>query len=78
MSNFLQVIQQFIQYIIDWEDLTDKKWVEFALTQSTATGYKISLAATIELLEYLHEVCNYSYLMTAHLTSNPIEVSIIR
>ena len=49
-------------------------WYPFALSKDTAVGYKISLAATIELLEYLKSTSNYSYLMTSRLTSDPIEV----
>ena len=50
-------------------------WCPFALSKSTAVGYKVSLAATLELLKYLRNECNYSYIMTSRLTSDPIEVS---
>ena len=47
----------------------------FPLSLDTAVGYKVSLAATIELLEYLKQKYDYSYLMTSRLLSDPIEIS---
>ncbi|XP_044595407.1 uncharacterized protein LOC123272579 isoform X2 [Cotesia glomerata] len=45
----------------------------FAITPSTLTGLKISLGATLELIDFLHNECNYDYLMTIRLTQDALE-----
>lgn len=49
----------------------------FAITPSTLTGLKISLGATLELIDFLHNECNYDYLMTILLTQDALEVNIL-
>lgn len=47
------------------------------LTLNTCTGFKVTLRATLELLEYLSNDRNYLYLMTARLNQDNLEVYIL-
>ncbi|XP_044594965.1 putative mediator of RNA polymerase II transcription subunit 24 isoform X1 [Cotesia glomerata] len=46
---------------------------EFPITTSTLTGFKVTLGTTLELLEFLHDKCNYDYLMTSRLNQDALE-----
>ncbi|XP_053593973.1 uncharacterized protein LOC103578257 isoform X1 [Microplitis demolitor] len=46
---------------------------EFPITNSTLTGFKVTLGTTLELLEFSHDKCNYDYIMTSRLNQNSLE-----
>lgn len=46
------------------------------LTQETAEGLRVTLHSIIEIIEYLHSVCGLSYVLTAKLTQDVLEVSL--
>ncbi|KAK0169382.1 hypothetical protein PV327_011608, partial [Microctonus hyperodae] len=84
ITDFVQYLQEWeekainekkkykeLQKHLDKDQLPEK--FVFAITTSTLTGFKISLGATLELMEFLHTECNYSYLMTIRLTQDALE-----
>lgn len=44
------------------------------ISPSTLLGLKVTLKATLEILDMLHKNNNYEYLMTATLSQDPLEV----
>ncbi|XP_063392810.1 uncharacterized protein LOC134678258 [Cydia fagiglandana] len=64
-----KAIQEFLEFLADWEKLEKKKPV----SRSTLTGLKVTLRATLEILDMLNVACDYKYLMTATLSQDPLE-----
>ncbi|XP_074096851.1 uncharacterized protein LOC141526029 [Cotesia typhae] len=62
---------KYLKKHLDEDQLPGK--FDFAITSSTLSGLKISLGATLELVEFLHTECNYDYLMTIRLTQDALE-----
>jgi hypothetical protein len=62
----------------DWENMfpveKKKKSRNGFLTVNTCTGFRVTLKATLELLEYLTKECGYRYLMTSRLNQDNLEV----
>ncbi|XP_057324072.1 uncharacterized protein LOC130666811 isoform X1 [Microplitis mediator] len=56
----------------DFDDMNSDDFF-FAITASTLSGLLISLQSTLELLDFLHDKCGYSYLMTARVTQDMLE-----
>lgn len=73
MVVFLQIIQNFISYLDEWKSVAEKENYEF-ITNSSFSGLKVSLKATLEICDYLVENCDFSYLMTARLNQDSLEV----
>lgn len=46
------------------------------LTQSTAEGLRVTITSTIELTKYLLDECNFSYVLTAKMNQDNLEVNI--
>ena len=68
----LQSISEFRHYLSDWEKIGGK-----VITDSTLTGLKAMLQATILLFEFLRENYKFQYLMTSRLNQNNLEVLFI-
>lgn len=70
-----QTISDFISYLDDWK----KKYPnsKFRLAPQTHLGLRVSLQNTLDLLKYLHEECNFEYLMTRRLNQDALEVQYI-
>ncbi|XP_063386700.1 uncharacterized protein LOC134675500 isoform X1 [Cydia fagiglandana] len=65
-----KAIQEFLEFLADWEKLEKK----IPVSRSTLTGLKVTLRATLEILDMLNVACDYKYLMTATLSQDPLEV----
>lgn len=72
---FFQIIEDFIQYLDLWEEEAKIKQCDF-LAQSTSYGLQVSLRAALEVCQFLVEKCEFSYLMTARLNQDALEVNI--
>lgn len=44
------------------------------MSQNTYDGFLVSLKATLELMQFLNEKCDFDYLMTARLNQDALEV----
>ncbi|CAH2090997.1 unnamed protein product [Euphydryas editha] len=64
-----QAIFKFLKFLEDWEKLDQK----IPVSRSTLLGLKVTLRATIEILEMLKIECDFKYLMTATLSQDPLE-----
>lgn len=71
-----QIIVDFIDYLVNWEKIAKENNQDF-LPQTTYLGFLVSLKATLELTEFLVKHCDFSYLMTARLNQDSLEVSIL-
>ena len=71
----IQAVESFLQYLIEWRDIAITKNYEF-ITESTYYGLLITLKATLELCDYLVKQCGFTYLLTARLCQDAIEVCI--
>ncbi|KAK0075394.1 hypothetical protein PV325_006952, partial [Microctonus aethiopoides] len=65
-------IINFLEYLEEWETIAKEKNYIF-ITDSTCYGLKISLRATLELLEYLTGTHHYEYLMPNRLNQDVLE-----
>lgn len=71
----LQIIQNFLKYLEEWQSVaTEKNYKCFH--NKTFYGLKVSLKATLEICQYLIENCGFSYIMTARLNQDSLEVRI--
>lgn len=57
----------------DWETKAKSLNYEF-ITDNTCYGLKVSLKASLELLQFLVNECGYTYLMTSRLNQDALEV----
>ncbi|XP_046608786.1 uncharacterized protein LOC124299567 [Neodiprion virginianus] len=64
-----QAILKFLQFFEDWEKFEKK----IPVSRSTSVGLKVTLRATLEILDMLKDVCDFKYLMTATLSQDPLE-----
>ena len=72
-NHILQAILEFLKFLYDWESIETK----VPVSKSTMVGLKMTLQATLEILDMLSRKCNYHYyiyLMTATLSQDPLEV----
>ena len=70
----LQIINDFYDYLLKWQEITDEKNAKF-IPYTTFDGLKVTLKNTIQLMSYLTEKCSIKYLMTARLNQDALEVS---
>ncbi|XP_074096837.1 uncharacterized protein LOC141526015 isoform X2 [Cotesia typhae] len=61
----------------DADDYNTDEEFNFPITASTLSGFKVTLGTTLELSEFLHNKCNYSYLMTSRLNQDALEVRFV-
>ncbi|KAH6940359.1 hypothetical protein HPB50_026979 [Hyalomma asiaticum] len=66
------VLENFLAYLNKWEASTIDK--AGFVSDSTATGLRVTIASTLSLLKYLTESVGFKYLMTSHLSTDPIEL----
>lgn len=63
----------FLKYLNEWEiTSTSNNGVGF-LSSSTASGLRVTIKSTLDLLEFLTETEGYKYLMTSRLSQDVIE-----
>lgn len=65
------ILVDFLDYLDKWEAGTSGK--QGFLSDSTATGLRVTLASTLSLLQYLTETLRFKYLMTSRLSTDPVE-----
>ncbi|KAK7571122.1 hypothetical protein V9T40_014726 [Parthenolecanium corni] len=69
-SQALQNIKEFLHFIKDWKCTSPNQ--EF-LTKNTYEGFCVTLASTLQLLEYLNSKIKYKYLLTTRLSQDNLE-----
>ena len=70
---FFQILQDFIEYLKDWEITTRNDKTSF-ITPQTFTGFQVSLTTALQLHTYLTEQCGYEYFMTSKMNQDSLEV----
>lgn len=68
------MINDFLFFLEQWDRLEVAGNVLIPISMSTRTGLKVSLNGALRLLNYLHDECNYIYLVTSRLSIDLIEV----
>lgn len=68
----MHFLESFLEYIDRWEESTKPSGGGF-LTDSTATGLRVTIQSTIDLLSYLHSQCGFKYLLTSRLSQDKLE-----
>ncbi|KAH8019044.1 hypothetical protein HPB51_016144 [Rhipicephalus microplus] len=71
-SKEAQLLNDTLEYINKWEACTEPSKGGF-LSPGTAEGLRVSLKATLELLEYLAKQVGFKYLLTSRLSQDPLE-----
>lgn len=61
----------FLAYLSEWE--THASGTRGFLSDSTATGLRVTISSTISLLDYLTKHAGFQYLLTAKLNQEPVE-----
>ncbi|XP_075748167.1 uncharacterized protein LOC142814123 [Rhipicephalus microplus] len=64
-------LSNFLDFLNDWESFSDNK--RHFLSESTAIGFRVTIANTLSLLKYLTESVGFKYLMTSRLSTDPVE-----
>jgi len=75
---FLQTIKEAISFLDSWESEVkngDIKEENF-LTKETAEGLQVTLHAILGIIDYLPNVCGFTFVLTAKLTQDILEASL--
>jgi len=72
----LQAIMEFLEYLEKWTSLPLKE--KIPILTSTLTGLRVSLRATLEIVDMLHREENWIYLLTCRLTQDVLEVQCLK
>lgn len=67
-SQIFQAILQFLEFLGNWEKFEKK----IPVSKSTLVGLKVTLRATLKILDMLNIECKFKYLMTATLSQDPL------
>lgn len=70
-SRSAEKLNSFLTFLSEWERHTNGQ--RGFLSQSTATGLRVTLSSTLSLLKYLTENVGFKYLMTSRLSQDPVE-----
>ncbi|KAH0563640.1 hypothetical protein KQX54_003564 [Cotesia glomerata] len=62
-----QAILEFLQFFEDWQKLENK----IPVSRSTSLGLKVTLRATLEILDMLKNYCSFYFIMHTYLCSIP-------
>lgn len=75
----LQVLKQTLEWIKCWESNLTKNLIEKDnfLTQNTADGLKITIASTIDAVNYLLKKKHFSYVLTSKFNQDCLEVMLL-
>ncbi|KAM7281357.1 uncharacterized protein ISCGN_006283 [Ixodes scapularis] len=65
-------LQKFLVYLNEWEAHAKPAGGGF-LTGSTASGLRVTIKSTLDLLSYLNSVAGFTYLLTARLSQDKLE-----
>lgn len=65
-------LESFLEYIDRWKESAKPSGGGF-LTDSTATGLRVTIQSTLDLLSYLHSECGFKYLPTSRLSQDKLE-----
>lgn len=69
----LQAITDFLQYLRDWKTTNESKDFVF-MSNSTYVGFEVTLRTSLEVMKFLINDCKFSFLMTARLNQDALEV----
>lgn len=72
----MQVLEKSMEWLDAWELNVQKELItanEF-LTQQTAEGLRVTINSTIELSKYLLDECYFSFVLTAKMNQDKLEV----
>ena len=72
-SDKWEILVNFLKYLDEWETVALLKNNEGFLSQSTASGFRVTIKSTLDLLEFLSETVGFKYLMTSRLSQDTIE-----
>ena len=78
MITYFQTIREGITFLDKWEsEMKDGiiKADDF-LTPETAEGLRVTLHSTLELIEFLHNVAGFKYVLTAKFNQDRLEVRV--
>ena len=67
------ILLDFLKYLDDWETVAAIKDNKGFLSQSTASGLRVIVKSTVDLIEFLTEAAGFKYLMTSRLSQDIIE-----
>lgn len=67
------VLKAFLAFIDNWERHANSKGKGGFLSKSTATGLRVTISSTLELLAYLTGKLKFKFLMTSKLCQDPLE-----
>lgn len=70
---FFQDIVDFLKYLDNWEAVALKNNEPF-LPPSTLRGFRVTLQSALEIMQFLTTNFDYTFLMTARLTQDALEV----
>ena len=74
---FFKVLKEALEWLNNWETNLKKNIIkddEF-LTKQTADGLRITIKSTLDLIYYLLNECNFSYVLTYKMNQDCLEVS---
>lgn len=72
----MQVLEKSMEWLDAWELNVQKELItanEF-LTQQTAEGLRVTINSTVELSKYLLDECYFSFVLTAKMNQDKLEV----
>lgn len=69
-SNKHEMLLNFLTYLNECKNASGTKGF---LTQNTATGLRVTIKSTLDLLEFLTDSVGFKYLMTSRLSQDTIE-----
>ena len=72
-SEKYNILLDFLKYLDDWKTVAATKDDKGYLSQSTASGLRVTVKSTVDLLEFLTEAAGFKYLMTSCLSQDTIE-----
>lgn len=70
-SRATAVLQDFLSYLKAWEEHV--KGTGGFVSESTATGLRVTISSTLGLLDYLTRKVGFKYLMTSKTSQDPLE-----
>lgn len=73
---FLKVLKDALEFLNNWERNLIKKIIkdDDFLTKQTSEGLRVTIKSTIDLVNYLHANCDFTYVLTNKFNQDCLEV----
>lgn len=73
---YFKVLRTSLKWLNEWELNWDNNLIreDQFLTHNTADGLRMTIASTLDIVEYLHEGCDFSYVLTGKMNQDCLEV----